>query len=80
MNKYSSFKSEISWGCSDTVSSFRSVIYIGVYASLSEFGVGTYSGADWLKSADVSIGKKNRLNCPATSGKWFTKQPVAHTC
>ena len=34
------------------------LIYIGINASLSEFGVGTYSGADWLKSTGLSVRKK----------------------
>ena len=70
------------WGKSAKGKCFiaRKLIYIGINASLSEFGVGTYNGAaDWLKSTGVSV-ETNRYNCPAISGKWFTKQPVAHTC
>ena len=37
---------------------YRRLIYIGINASLSEFGVGTYSGADWLKSTDLLVRKK----------------------
>ena len=59
--------------------SSRRLVYIGINASLSEFGVGTYSGADWLKSTGLLVRKKQK-KCPTTSGKWFAKQPVAHTC
>ena len=38
--------------------SSRRLVYIGINASLSEFGVGTYSGADWLKSTGLSVRKK----------------------
>ena len=40
------------------MSSDRRLIYIGINASLSEFGVGTYSGADWLKSTGQLVRKK----------------------
>ena len=38
--------------------SSRRLVYIGINASLSELGVGTYSGADWLKSTSLSVRKK----------------------
>ena len=34
------------------------LVYIGINAFLSEFGDGTYSSADWLKSTGLSVRKK----------------------